>query len=501
MTSSLPAVATEICEHAESIGAGRIVFVAASGFVFCAPDIENVLTVLTEQAPMKYKLQAQAEKRWVDVSKYSMLGSVGDVIENIRNGHVEALIDTPDPDIKAAAVNEPVSFMQALRSLNRTTSELLSKRFTADVAYPPRDLARRVNQAVDSEHTRYLSASFELVADMTSIPIADLLNGSQTEQALATIDRWVIDNRWLYNDPSVAAAVAVNRGKVLSVKNREVAAEQFADSKRANFVIKALYTDMGSLTYFNSDDITDSATILARAIRDKITEVDPGRRRNHNAIGISVDPNYLRIYAPILMHYSQQMPDIDYCIILCGDPGNVIKDINLFRDALAVVNSSGRPENVHLYSVNVPEEVADPRTFYASARFFAIDALLAKYPSVYIMDADLTTMEDPRPFFRAVSGLSFAVPTSRGFDALSPWRRYMAGNLAVNQEALSGNIVSDMQRYLAHGLTLENSWMLDQNALTYTIERNPEYFKSLDDFRRPFRQPRFRSVWEKSFRQ
>ncbi|WP_133249887.1 hypothetical protein [Brachybacterium endophyticum] len=469
------------------------------GFAFSPITLEGMLEVLQEKAPQKYKLQRELDGRWRDASKYTMLDSSGEVIDAVRAGHSTDLDGMPLDVIRRAGEAEPNMFRTALRTLNRGTAERLSKHFSASSLLNARDVALRVNEAVDTRTTRYLAASLDAVHGLTQFPIEELLTGTATT-ALGVMSERVGSVPDLYAMPAAEAAVAALRGKVLSVVSREDASREFAKAREGADAIKALYVDMGALTYFDTPDIDNNAEQLADTIRRSVFAADPGGLRNHTAVAMSVDANYLRIYAPILMHYAQQMPDVDHNIILCGDSGDTVEELQAFRTALAVMNRSGAPDNVRIYEVPVPAEVVEPRTFYACARFFAIDALLEQYPSVYVMDIDLTTNEDPRSYFRSLTHVPFAVPTSRGFDALSPWRRYMAGNLAVNRDALETNIVSDVQSYLAHGLTQPNSWMLDQNALTYTIERNPEAFMPLDPFLRPFTQPRFRTVWEKAFR-
>lgn len=492
-------IAEKIQAHAAAIGAGRVVFMTLGGFLFSPPTHESLVEVLGEESPQKYKLQRQVDGRWTDASKYTMLDASGEIIESIRAGHEGPVSSATPGAIRLAAEREPSQFQTALRNLSRGTADLLSKHFVAASAVNARNIAALVNDEVGSNVTRYLATSLDAVHTLTEFPVETLITGTQQDAALAALTSRAQNCPDLYETEASEAAVAALRGKLLSVTSRSAAAREFKLAQSAADSIKSLYVDMGALTYFDDHEIGEPAEQLSEQIRDSVAAAEPGATTNRTAVAMSVDANYLRIYAPVLMHYAQQMPDVDHNLILCGDAGDTLQDLDAFRDALAVMNRSGNPDNVRIYSVPVPPEVVEPRTFYACARFFAIDALLEQYPSVYVMDIDLTTAEDPRPYYRSLAQVPFAVPVSRGFNALSPWRRYMAGNLAVNRDALTSGIVTDAQRYLAHGLTQPNSWMLDQNALTFAIERNPGGFTSLDPFRRPFRQPRFRTVWEKSF--
>src|SRR5699024_3649680 len=114
-------------------------------------------------------------------------------------------------------------------------------------------------------------------------------------------------------------------------------------------------------------------------------------------------------------------------------------------------------------------------------------------------DADLTAEDNPSSYFDRIKGITFGTSTNPDINALSPWRRSLDGNVALQGSVAHEQVLPDLLQYLAHGLVMDNSWMLDQNALSYTAELHPEVYTPLDSYRRPFRQLRFRSTWEKRY--
>ncbi len=494
----------EIVAAALKVGAERVCFRVNGEFVFCEPSNDMVRSVVEERRPERYKLQRQVGRRWEDVSKYVSLGTGVIALDQLRGGDLAGVLKADMGSLKAAVEQEPRRYVGALRNFNSIVATKLDKEYNVEVSRPARDALEYLATGLETPHGQFLAASLDTINSLVSrFPISRLLDGKDTEAALDVVDRRVEQRPALYGGEAARVSAAVNRGKLLSAVSRADAAAEFALARTLDTsdVIRDLYVDMGVWTYFDEVSIGAAARDFRASVQASIDAGCDGSAKNPLAVAFSVDAAYLRIYAPVLFHYAQQMPDVDYNIILCEElhaASEVLRDVEAFRKALAHVNRAGLPDNVRIHRIEVPVEVAEARTFYATARFFAVDRLLADYTSIYVMDVDLSTSEDPRPYLRRVAHLPFAVPRGHGFLALSPWRRHMAGNFAVNRSALESSILEDLQLYLAHGLTQRNSWMLDQNALLYAIERHPDTFVALDEFRRPFTQARFRSVWERN---
>lgn len=142
----------------------------------------------------------------------------------------------------------------------------------------------------------------------------------------------------------------------------------------------------------------------------------------------------------------------------------------------------------------------DRTTFFACARFLALPQILEQYSSIYAIDADLTMRVDPTAFLRSVKGLRLSVPENSGTISAVPWRRYMAGNVAANAALLETETLDDLLAYITVGLQQPQAWTLDQNALSYAIERaDPGVFRRLDDFKRPMQVSGIFKKWESNY--
>lgn len=491
---------TEIARHGASVGATRVVFRAGGELVKTPLDEVGIRATLEDRVPEKYKLQDQPDGRWRDLTGYVAIATSRDLVRAIAGIDLDAIEASDADEIRAVADSRKSRFLGALREMCRRVT-LVPRPLDSPLPGRAAQLAVLLHDAVQSEHTAYVAAYMDLTAALAHVDPEDILTGDRVDSALDIIESRVDDHPDLFSAPAAQVAVSMHRAKILSCRFRSEAAEQFSSaiSRDSSGVIRDLYIDTGAATYFDAPNLGPEDESLVAQIIASVASASAPAPGNPLAVAVSVDPNYLRIYAPVLMHYAQQMPDVDFVVLVCGtgpDAGAAIEDAEHLRGSLARVARTSRPANVRFLQVPVPNEVAEARTFYACARFFALDRLLDEYASVYVMDVDLTTDDDPRPFFRAVAGVPFGVPVNQGLQALSPWRRYLAGNLAVNRDSQDREIVRDLQTYLAHGLRKVDSWMLDQNALAYAIERNPAEYTVLNGYRRPFNQPPFRSVWE-----
>jgi hypothetical protein len=296
-------------------------------------------------------------------------------------------------------------------------------------------------------------------------------------------------------------------GQVLSLFDREAAAKHFRairDSKDADLV-RFFYWDMGALTYFEDSELDRGALADdVRSITDNMKPFSANPAVNDTTIAVSVDPKFFRIYSAWLFFYAQQLPDIDFNFILCADDeqaAELVRDGTVFMEALARLNHNPVPANIHFHAATTPGFVTDAMTFYACARFFALPALLERYTNVYLMDADLYLQDNPTAFLKRLRDVTFSAPATTSAAALSPWRRHMAGNIAANRNLLGSNFLSDLHSYLAHGLRQPASWMLDQNALSYAIERaDSGVVESLNRFSRPISTSKFMKTWESNFK-
>ncbi len=332
--------------------------------------------------------------------------------------------------------------------------------------------------------------------------LASVLRGASPVSMINSLTAYIDQHPTRFESAAGQLALHNTLGKVRSLLDRDSAAAHFQQVRDLDSIglMEHFYLETGCKTYFSAAEFSHTSTTPVADIAASIVDVDGASPSNKFGVLVALDPAFYRIYSPTLRFYAQQMPDIDFVLLVCGTEAEVsavVADGDEYSRSLNRLNRSGIPSNLSHFRIPVPAGVPEDRTFFACARFFAVQLMLDRYESTYIMDADLVTDIDPRPYWRRTSEHAFALPAMRGFAALHPWRRYMAGNIAVNRKALSSKILSDLQAYLTYGLSMPHSWALDQNALTFAAENHPGLCTDLSPLKRPFYQPKFRLSWER----
>lgn len=399
---------------------------------------------------------------------------------------------------------KPIAFSRSLRGVYRRIFDQMSKDPSIASLQESYELLCGFEEVFTTPHVRFLRATLDILEAMRSAGLSNAIATGDSTTLVEAAEARVTGKRTKFESREARLAVSNLLGKAYSLNSRDAAAEQFESLRRADSrgLIEHFYLDAGAKTYFSSNQLSSNASHDASTVRHSIQSIDANRPSASHGVLIAADEKFYRVYGPLLYFFAQQCPEVDVCLLLCGPEGEVeslVGDGTRYAEALNGFNRSGYPRNVHHFQVPVPSFVREHLTFYATARFFAAEMMLERYQSVYLMDADLTTNVDPMPYFRRVAELRFAAPRMTGFVAMHPWRRYMAGNIALNRGVIDTPVLSDIQKYIAHGLKHEFSWTLDQNSLAYAIERNPYQFTDLAPFGRPFSQPKFRLHWEKRY--
>ncbi len=292
--------------------------------------------------------------------------------------------------------------------------------------------------------------------------------------------------------------------KLWSLADRETAAHHFAallPSGRS--LITKFYIDTGATTYYDAAQLESSST-PSHQFSNPALEVIAGHADAQEplAIGMSLDPGFFRIYGPQILFQAHQMPELRFNLILCASPieaQEVVADSETFRDGMVTMTGLKAVSNVTIWNTPVPDVPGDPKAFFASARFLAAPTLLERHKQVYLLDADLFFTQDPVPYMTKNRRTPVASSSaSTGVTALSPWRRYTAGNVLLQQSPAAAPILTDIRNYLARGMQEPDNWMLDQNALAFAVERHQPSWSGLST--RPAMQAPIRSVWERNYR-
>jgi len=427
------------------------------------------------------------------------------IFSALRRDGVRAPSALEPGEIARAASADPEGFARVLRAFTRFVTPGVGT--SSHDATGTRILLDAIAAGLEepSHHLDYLRASTDLFIALDRVGTSSAVKARDTSTLIDAARNATAGDPARYNSPGGQIAAAVTRGKIHSLEDRDAANDEFARARDMDTarIIRHFYVDMGAMTYYSDPAISEADTTAdITGIQESLRPYGEVAARASTSLVISVDARFYRVYAPLLHFYAQQLPDIDVSIVICGNRGvakELITDSRRYMNALRALNHSGKATNIHHYVIPVPQFVAEPKTFYACARFFVAPQLLNRYENLYLMDADLTVDTHPAAFLNSVSKLPFAAPRTGGEAALSPWRRYMAGNIPLNRSVLDTTILEDIQRYLAVGLRSRASWMLDQNSLAYAIERSPASFTNLNEYSRPFRAPSFKVTWEKNF--
>lgn len=492
----------DVLSEALEAGADRVCFHDGE-FKFTLPTRETLTRVIEQMPTARYKMQVQDGNRWVDVTSYRHVFNAAQLLIALQRANFSQDVPFVDSEVIAAAQSQPTAFHAMLRKVFYNTVDQNMRKPSGQVASVVAYFGRFRQVWSDDAHFRYFDHYLQVLSDLFADGLAAVvLSGDKDDvKRLAQV---ITAAPALTPEAELASHCLL--GQTLSLTDRPEAATHFQairahDSAR---LVQYFYWDLGALTYFAEEELNlRELSQEAAQIRASVQPVSVGSTGNKLAIGVSMDPNFFRIYSPWLFFYAQQLPAIDFNFFLCAsqdEARNLARDGESFVTGLNTLNRTGAPKNVNYYHMPTPEFVADTRTFYACARFFCVDKLVSRYENAYLMDADLYLEDNPTKFFKAVHDIIFGAPRTRSTAALSPWRRYMAGNIAVSRSIANKPLLADLQAYLVHGMRQQGSWMLDQNGLSFAIERNPETFTALNAHKRPFLTSKFMGTWEANFR-
>ena len=503
---SYRADARQILNEAISADAERICFRTDSDLIFSEVDSDAIESALTGGETQKFKFQRMKDGRWSDVSGYTKVLDTTRLFNDLMRADASSVAKLPIDELAEAVGRAGDRFHLALKKILRNLNDRLAAQPNSLVISRWRTYFAELEPLVQDDYLDYFLAALELLECALDNGLFEIIADSDRTKLKPLMQK--LDNCASKYQSVPAQVSALNQfGKIYSLIDRSAAADCFRlmKEKDQDNLVPYFYSDMGSQTYYSQRDILDSeAEDRTNTICGSLRWLSPEKPGDSEfGILISVDSNFFRIYAWLIYFYAQQLPSVDFNVLICGDQAEaeqLISDGDRFVEGLNTLNRSGIPTNINFLRIPVPDFVVQPKTFYASARFYAARPLLDVYPRLYLMDADLMFTEDPTRFFERIKDIPFAAPENLGLTYLSPWRRYLAGNIPLNRSILGTDFMNDLLNYTSHGLSAQQSWMLDQNAITYAVELNfPDTSVSLNSFNRPLFPPKFRSTWEQNF--
>lgn len=314
-----------------------------------------------------------------------------------------------------------------------------------------------------------------------------------------------------------ARSLDILKGCILSLSDREAARDAFdrATSDGPAFMATSVF-DQGAHTYLSETEVeAGAADVLtadwgdrfARALADRPDGLSEPRAN----LLCSVDAGFLSIYGPYWFNLAPYLmrEGLGVVFTVIGEPTQTAAAIDAARDLIERTARFKGFRDAAAYAraftfvpIPMPPNVGEAKTFFASARYLAARVLMnATNAPVMVLDADFTTKTSVGDYVDRLWRHEVGLSRSIGLPALWPWRRNMAGVGWFKPSSLAAEVLKLAGDYMACGLRRDPSWTLDQNALTYALERaQGRSIVDLMTVPRPFDQDRIRSLFEQTWR-
>lgn len=265
------------------------------------------------------------------------------------------------------------------------------------------------------------------------------------------------------------------------------------------YILK-LKIDLGSHTYNN-----DIGNIEYNPVIKFYNDVQVN---NQNlTIIISLDSTFLKYYGIQLFYTIIALKEYHFHFHLVDDEekvkDSVVDAVEFFKSMIKFMSpSKAIIEPTFSYEAR-PLFIKDIRTYYACSRFLIAKDIMYKFKSnALIIDADLYIFDNLKSYVSNLEQYDISLPFSKALHSLYPWRRIMAGSVFLKNNEDSLAFLNFVNKYIVNNLAKENTWTLDQNALSYAYEKifsNHHHINIGDStsYYTPFYQPPIRTLIEK----
>ncbi|MFQ1634159.1 hypothetical protein ACK39T_12205 [Aeromonas veronii] len=498
MTIEYKVTPSYIFNESKSAAADRIVFAIGKERIVSIVDLDEISNLFKDReadlSNFKYKLQKRVDNKFIDINTYNRIINVKEIRAKLKKVQVDEG-GFPNELVSDVLIYTDLDLVSLF--LRRLLAGFLRRQYQKFDSSVLEKYDNYVSSISESLKTNVNISYFYFYIKQFKIIAAEINNNSECKYQDIYTKLKDIDN--VENSGFYLAKQQI-LGQIASLFDRDLAFLHFEKAKTRNYTIFSnFYVDMGVYTYKSASLVEGNAQLKNKPLFDTHIETD---YKNSISISMSLDSNFLKIYGSQIAHYIINFPKYDFnlTVVTLGDncKTTTVKFIDLLN-SLSEFSHGGRPENYSITFTALPDWVANKKTYFACARFLAAEKLINKYQSTYIMDADLTWLEDPHNYFKELKKIGPSVPFSRGTSILPPWRRYMAGNVYLNSSKSSIDFLENINKYILNGLAECNSWMLDQNAITYAIEKaENNKINDLGRIFRPFNQLSIRTVFEKN---
>lgn len=133
-------------------------------------------------------------------------------------------------------------------------------------------------------------------------------------------------------------------------------------------------------------------------------------------------------------------------------------------------------------------------TYYACSRFIHADYFMETFnKNILVFDADYSINDSFQKMFKQIEKLDVGMSIRNTRACMSPWTRFMGGSVFFKNNDNAKRYIKHLREYILKGLSIENSWILDQNALAYASEkmleeRNDFNIENIPYDLKPFKQ-------------
>lgn len=464
--------------------------------------------ILNNIADYKFKLQIKSSDKWIDATKYlkfyddKILNNLFNYNKKIDYNEYKKILENywhsysvnHNQEIKTA-------FANSMRKLwnnplddftNLTTMLAISKDTKVQIPLLWKNIILYINEilTLNEIHKELAISEFSFKS---------LNNGNR------------ITNAKLVEHINIRISLLENKDLEFSnlliglyhsyLGDRDLAAEYFNQAHCYNeHFIEEMKIDLGSFTY---DKLVNDTSFIP-----EITYYNTRKNENNlPTILLSMDPKFLEYYGVQLFYSIIVLNKYHFHLHIVENDTDINDTIQQAQDIFKNITSFMKPKKPIISptfsSEKCPTFVKNKKTYYACSRYIVSKDIIKKFDAnIFIMDVDFFINDELDTYFSEMAKYDIVIPFSKALQSLFPWRRIMAGFVYVNKREEGKTFLEYVNNYILNNLNKENSWTLDQNALSYAYEKIYNYYPEIKigdsrDFELPMEQPPLRKLIEK----
>lgn len=468
-------------------------------------------TILEDVRRFKFKFQREINGKWIDNQKYFALISPNKLsdfwtdkvsldTEELRN-HVAYFINTQDSTSRNLLIK---SFKQGCKYLwfghNKKFNNI--KKFINFI-----EKSKKVINEEFENISLYFQSFYTLQMELQRLNLSNLYYYQLYEEFKSNhqLIKFIKDEIFNLEKSELQFSDLIIGQYYSLLLNREQAEFYFNKTlKHVPNIAKSLRFTQGLNTYKYVENIQSD-------LKSNLIYYDDYKNNEESrklTILISVDQRYLRKYLPMLYYSMISLEKYNYHIHVVGNNKNTIPAISeaklLFTNINSFISKGVNVKEPTFSYEELPSSNVDLKVFSATSRFIIAPEIMKKFnTNLLILDADMFIIDDLNSYINEIKDYDVTIPFSRSATTMQPWRRVMAGNIYLKNNDRAITFIRKTSEYILKNLEIEDSWTLDQNALTYAFEKVTDEFPDIKfanvyEFNRPFTHPQLRNFIEKN---